>query len=105
MAAVEGRSDGFAQMDLVMSNPVPDEEKLARRSSLGSLHSFATRSHRSHSPQRSMSSQTSHSPQRTWSPQASTRSRHTTQDASRMAALEGRSDGFAQMERVMSTQS
>jgi hypothetical protein len=88
MAAVEGRSDGFAQMDRVMSNPVPEDEKLSRRGSLGSLRSFASRSHsRSHSPQ-----QRSHSPT-------------TTQDASRMAALEGRTDGFAQMDRAMSTRS
>ncbi len=90
MAAVEGRSDGFAQMDRAMSNPVPEDEKLSRRGSLGSLRSFASRSRsqRSHSPQQ----QRSHSPT-------------TTQDASRMAALEGRTDGFAQMDRAMSTRS
>ncbi|CAK9784040.1 hypothetical protein CC85DRAFT_281934 [Cutaneotrichosporon oleaginosum] len=80
MAAVEGRSDGFAQMDRIMSNPVPEDEKLSRRS-MGSLRSFASRSQRGRTPR-------SRSP--------------TTQDASRMAAVEGRNDRFAQMDRALS---
>ncbi|GMK54987.1 hypothetical protein CspeluHIS016_0200430 [Cutaneotrichosporon spelunceum] len=90
MAAVEGRSDGFSEMDRALSNPVPDEEKLHRRPSLASLTSYTSRR---------QSRSRSNSPQRSWSPHI------TRQDTSRMAALEGRNDGFSAMDRALSGQS
>ncbi|BEI79572.1 hypothetical protein CcaverHIS002_0101010 [Cutaneotrichosporon cavernicola] len=100
MAAVEGRSDGFSEMDRALSNPVPEEEKLHRRASMASLASYDTsrmaaiegRNDGFAQMDRVLSG-ISNAPTRSWSRQT---------NDTRMAALEGRNDGFAQMDRVIS---
>lgn len=93
MAAVEGRSDGFAAMDRAISDPAWNEKR-GRLSLSG--------------PGADMDMDREREDRERERGRGRDRDRGVaavTQDEAHMAAVEGRNDGFAQMDRALSTRS